>query len=133
MRIPHHHQPLSMEGGHPRTSPHPSSPIYPASPPAASSAGIPWARDVDLDFADRMGRLEHCCAQHHIQLSPLPTQTLLSVCYRVRSCHLISLCTPVGHMPHFGTFNLIQGHMRHALLQLTFPPLCINMNRYTNW
>lgn len=133
MHTPHHHQPLSMEGGHPGTSPHPSAPIYPASPPAASCAGMPWARDVDVGLADSTRRLEHCCAQYHIQLSTLPTQTPLPVYYKVRSCHPISLCTPVGHTSHFGTFNLIQGHMLHALLQLALPALCIKMNRYTHW
>lgn len=33
------------------------------------------------------------------------------------------LCTPVRHMPHFGSFNLMQGCMLCALLQLALPPL----------
>lgn len=133
MHIQRHQQRLGMEGGHPGISSHPSPPISPASPPAASSAGKAWARDMDLGFADPMGRLECCCAQHHIQPSTLPTQKPLLACNRVRSCHLTSLCTSVGHMPHFGTFNLVQGHMLRALLQLALPPPCIKTNRYTTW
>lgn len=33
------------------------------------------------------------------------------------------LCTPVRHVPHFGSFNLMQGRMLCALLQLALPPL----------
>lgn len=100
--------------------------IHPASPPAASTAGLPLASDVDLGLADPMASLMHHCAQHSIQLSTLPTQqTLLPACYRVRSCHPISLRTPVGHTHGFGHLNLIQGHMLRALLQVALPPLCI--------
>lgn len=100
--------------------------IHPASPPAASTAGLPLASDVDLGLADPTASLTHHCAQHRIQLSMLPTQqTLLPACSRVRSCHPVSLCTAVGHTPGFGHLNLIQGHMLRALLQVALPPLCI--------